>query len=494
MEQIPLEQPHDATNVRWTITHVTARDFKCLEFVEVTPEPGRPLVLIHGPNRTGKTALIDALCAVFRGKRHRPTAPIRDGQETSRITAQLAAGETVLDLTCRISDKSQSIEIKRQVDGVSAKLNKPQSILDGLTTALMFNPLVFANASGADQIKMLYEAIGQPGALEAAREVRREVLAKARDAAKDIARLEPLAKEPAAPPGDADAAAETIRRSSEVASRREATKGRIGELERDKMANTAAINANRTQIDDARKSIAALESRIAAAEQDSKNRMTKNASTDTAIAKLKTQLGTLPADVTAADLQAAMATRDAHARHGAVVEQTTANLKALKAKRLELATAERAKDAAQVKLDKLIGSTSALPPGVGITDDNEVTYNGRPLSNLSGSERILLSAAIAAAMNSKLADMFLDEIGVLDDETLTQLVDFATKHGLRLWATDTDPRNKIDAQRVPMPESNTSVVPEPDTTKTATAAVPTPSPKIGIAPTPELPVQDLLDL
>lgn len=486
----------DSTNERWTIAHVTARDFKCLEFVDVTPEPGRPLVLIHGPNRTGKSALIDALCAALRGKRHRPTAPIRDGQESSRITAQLSAGETVLDVTCRITEKSQTVEIKQRLGDATAKLAKPQSILDGITTSLMFNPLAFANAKAAEQVAMLYEAIGRADDLRAAHETRREAVAHVREASKDIARLEPLTRKPAAPPGDAAAAAARIRESAEIAPRRSDVKHRIDNT-RDR------INLARISIEDNDAKVVAMKANIERLQADIASATAANSAhrvaieTSTAdLQRMTAELGALPKELTSSELEAAMATRDAHARHGAAVEQATANLKSLEAKRAELATAERAKDGAQAKLDELIGSTSALPPGVGITDDNEVTYNGRPLSNLCGSEKVLLSAAIAAAMNSRLADMFLDEIGVLDDDTLAQLVDFATKHGLRLWATDTDPRDRIDAQRVPMPDSNTPATPDTEQgiVKAVVSGRSMPPPKTRTAPTPTLPDQGLLEL
>lgn len=66
-------------------------------------------------------------------------------------------------------------------------------------------------------------------------------------------------------------------------------------------------------------------------------------------------------------------------------------------------------------------------------DDLRVTYQGKPLTQLSTGEQIRVSAAVAMALNPNLRVILVREGSLLDEEALAELVALAKERDYQLW-------------------------------------------------------------
>lgn len=65
--------------------------------------------------------------------------------------------------------------------------------------------------------------------------------------------------------------------------------------------------------------------------------------------------------------------------------------------------------------------------------DKTVTFNGIPLAQASGAERLRVSTAIAAALNPKLRVIRIRNGNDLDEDGVKLIAEFAAQHGLQVW-------------------------------------------------------------
>lgn len=446
-------------NERYRITRVTARDFKSLDWLEISPGH-ECLILLHGPNRSGKTSALDALTAALAGKRSQPEHPIRDGQPSATIEVELsdAARQVILTAKRSITQRGQTLDLTRTDHSGAVNVSKPQTTLSALLPAIMFRPLAFSEAPPADQTAMLADATGRSAELHAAIEERR----KARRAKAELQqRLDMLAdqtKGQPTTPADSAKLAEAKQRLSDAAAatdQRNALQTAINQADADRTEAQRETRHAQALISEAEQQIESLKLKI----DQQRNALTQLAARDQraeqAIHQHKQQLATLPPPIQASEMQQLQATIQAAGADAARAEAAAAAQARIAETRRQLADAERAYDAARSAATGIIANAEPLPDGLAIDDDDKPTYNGRPLGNLSGSERDLVAVKIAAAANPKMADVLLDEVGRLDDDSLAALVRYAQQHELRLWATDTDARDGLDADchRVAMPQA-----------------------------------------
>ena len=98
------------------IQRFTARNFRCLEEVELQVAPGYNL--IHGPNASGKTSILEALAYLGRGKSFRGAATtdlIRHGAEEFVLFGEVTVGDRVAKVGVR--NNSDGLQVRIDGDG-----------------------------------------------------------------------------------------------------------------------------------------------------------------------------------------------------------------------------------------------------------------------------------------------------------------------------------------------------------------------------------------
>ena len=116
----------------------------------------------------------------------------------------------------------------------------------------------------------------------------------------------------------------------------------------------------------------------------------------------------------------------------------------------EAARLDRIVKTLQVEAPTELAARGNLIPGLTVTEDG-VLYQGRPLDDsMSGAQRMLVAVQIARMLNPKAKLLVVDEIGVLDEDSMREFVRLCTADGWQLIATKME--NVKDAEGKPVRE------------------------------------------
>ncbi len=76
-------------------------------------------------------------------------------------------------------------------------------------------------------------------------------------------------------------------------------------------------------------------------------------------------------------------------------------------------------------------------------DSNEVFYNNIAFSQLSGSEKLKISLAIAASANPKLRIIRITDGSLLDKKSMGELLKFANERDFQIWIERVDESGQV---------------------------------------------------
>jgi hypothetical protein len=130
-------------------------NFKKIRVVEVVLK-GR-VTTITGRNGQGKTSVLDALWALFAGKKGIPEKPVRKGAEKSKLTAVLSddQGKPFLVAKRMISgDRTTTLTIEA-APGAERPAGTPQAVMDALIGEMTFDPVAFSRLDAKKQADIL---------------------------------------------------------------------------------------------------------------------------------------------------------------------------------------------------------------------------------------------------------------------------------------------------------------------------------------------------
>jgi DNA repair exonuclease SbcCD ATPase subunit len=137
------------------ILQFSAENFKRIRIVEIVPT--KRVTTITGKNGQGKTSVLDALWALFAGKRGIPEKPVRRGADKSRLRAVVGDddGKPLLIATRTIaSDRTTNLTVEA-APGAEAIAGTPQAVLDMLIGQMSFDPIAFIHADAKAQVEIL---------------------------------------------------------------------------------------------------------------------------------------------------------------------------------------------------------------------------------------------------------------------------------------------------------------------------------------------------
>ncbi len=115
------------------IQHFTARHFRCLESIELDPDPNYNL--IYGRNASGKTSVIEAIAYLGRGKSFRGAATtdlIQHGEQEFVLFGHVGAGDRAVKIGVRNGLEGLETKIDGDKEGGAAALAAalPLQIID----------------------------------------------------------------------------------------------------------------------------------------------------------------------------------------------------------------------------------------------------------------------------------------------------------------------------------------------------------------------------
>ncbi|MGQ5692081.1 AAA family ATPase [Rhodococcus erythropolis] len=401
------------TDTGLRVVKLEVERFKRIRAVEITPDPNSSTVTIAGRNAQGKSSVIDAIWAALSGaaavKGTSTTRPIRDGENSARVTVDL--GDIVVTRTWSGEKAALKVESK---DG--AKYSSPQRMLDEMVGRLSFDPLAFASLPAKDQqseLLGLVELSFDPAVLAGQRK-------SAFDERTDVGRTVKQLK------GQLDGFPE------------------IGDDVPDEPVSVAALVA---ELDTARE----LEVSIEVANDEIATARNILAETDRAISELrekenrwlekleetKARLAALPDRVDIEPIRSRIdnaETINAGVRRKQERQQVLDRLEDWREK-------QDALTARIADLDKTreagLAAAEFPVPGLGFDEDG-VTLDGVPFAQASAAEQLRVSVAMAMALNPKVRIIRITDGSLLDSENLALIEEMAGANGFQVWIERVD--------------------------------------------------------
>lgn len=397
------------------ITALEAENVKRVRAVELRPEKDG-LTVIGGRNGQGKTSVLDAIAWALGGDRFKPSQPHREGSVNDpRLKVELSNG-----LVVERSGKSSALK----VTDPSGK-RAGQQLLNSFVEQLAIDLPRFMESSPKEKAKTMLEVIGVGKELYRLEAAER----KAYDERTAVGAMErqkrALAEEmpfdpdaPAEPVSAAEAArekAEIIERNAALAQERAKADG-IG-------ARMDAVENDMAEVDSQMARLAEQKERMrleleAMARERSRmmEGLSGRAMEDTAeVDALLEEIDIINARVRDNQLRLA-AIREADGlkeRYDALTEQVEA--------------------ARNEKLRLLEGAALPLPELS--VDAGELTYKGRRWDGMSGSEQLMVSAAIVRALKPQCGFVLVDKLEQFDPQTLAEFGRWAESEGLQIIGT-----------------------------------------------------------
>lgn len=459
------------------IVALTAENIKRLSVVHI--EPNGNTILIGGKNAQGKSSVLDSILYAMGGANSFPDQPIRNGQESAEIEINL--GDIIVRR--KITKSGTTVTVKT-TDGAS--YSSPQKVLDGLYSKLSFDPLAFASMKPADQTKALMALLGidtseldkqyakiftertgvnyqvkdAQGDLDRCEEILIEVPAERPDVTEISSRLENAIESN----GIADRQAEKIESlKADIAERQEEIDSIVGKIECAKQDYAEELDVlirvvNSTREHDRVRHERELEELIARHTRENNDReqrhesdiartrqtyqereislLNQSASLKAANERdqallAEVQLNDDRIDVNAIREELAKASELQHAFD---VAQDRAEKEARYKQRLQeseelTAELESIKD----KKRQMLAEANYPIPGLAVSEDGTVLFDGVPLSQASRAQQIRTSVAIGIAMNPKLKVLLIRDGSLLDEDNLKLVADMATEHDAQIW-------------------------------------------------------------
>jgi len=422
-----------------TILELRSENVKKISVVEIKPTP-TGLVIVSGKNGAGKSSVIDTIEMTLGGADHIPSKPVRKGQD--KATGELNLGDFTVKRV--ITAAGGSSLIVRNKDGI--KMESPQTLLDGFYRSLTFDPLEFARQKPADRSKTLRELLGLDFTkLEAEYRVlydqRTEInrVAKAKEA---MLGANPRYKDV---PAEEQSTAEILEKQRQAMERGHAAIRLTSEAK----ALKDAVSVGETRIERLSKTLVEIEAEIARLTKKRVEVLEERTDVRSEVDAQRQQLHDAEAKAKSAVVPATenfvaelnrIEAINAKVRKNRVVDEIAAEFKA-RTKESEALTKKM--EAIERQKRDAIANAKFPVPGLGLSDSNEVTFDGIPFDNASTAEQLKISVAMGLAMNPKLRVLLIRQGNDLDADNLKLIADMATAANAQIWLEKVDVVNGV---------------------------------------------------
>lgn len=367
--------------------------------------PTESVIVIGGENGAGKTSVLDSIemALAERDKRKRPEA-VRIGAKKGRVVADL--GDLIITRTFTAAGGG-TLSVER-ADGSPIK-ESPQAVLNALYGKISFDPSEFERMDPAKQVETLKKIVGLDFTemdAERARAYQERTLV-GRDLLSARTRLDAMPVI-ANPPAEEVDTRELAARLTEVSGKAARAQGL--EAERSKWVDRNAeivqqLERLRYELEQGEAKVEELTSKlqeVSGAGEEIKVITEQMAGAQEANAKVKGAAERAKLEAEVADLEAT------HKVLTDQIEMVDDN------KRARLAAAQ-------------------FPvPGLGF-DENGVTYNGVPFTQVNAAQRLRVSVAIGMSLNPKVKVILIRDASLLTEKSTAVVAEMAEANGYQVW-------------------------------------------------------------
>ena len=397
------------------INKLEIENVKRVKAVKMEPA-ANGLTIIGGNNGQGKTSVLDALAWALGGERYRPSQAQREG---SVLPPNL---HIVMNNGLIVERKGKNSDLK--VTDPSGK-KAGQQLLNEFVEQLALDLPKFMEASGKEKASTLLQIIGVGDQLTELEQQEKEIyqerlyVGRTADQKKKYAQEQPYYPDV---PADLVSPSDLIKQQQAILARNgenQRKRDRLNEITFEKHRIFDEMQRIEQQISDMQKRLAERKTAFEAVAKDEEIAMKDTASLqDESTAELEENIANIEEinRKVRANLDKAKAEDDAKV-YANKYQELTQKL-------------EEVRDKKKALLDDAI-----LPlPGLSVSD-GELTYKGQRWDNMSGSDRLKVSAAIIRKLNPNCGFVLMDKLEQMDLGTLREFGEWLEHEGLQVIAT-----------------------------------------------------------
>ncbi len=424
-----------------TVLGLHIENVRCVKVISLYP-PATGVVKIKGRNAQGKSSTLDAIEAALGGKSRQPEQPVRHGQSSAVVVADLG-GRFRVKRTW--TDKGTYLTVESQQDGATVKVARPQEFLDSVVgSGIGFDPLEFCTTKKpADQVEMLLNVLRLPEDPRKIDEQRKVLYDQRTLVNRQLKQAEAvLATMPMVPEGTPDEAVSASALIEEAQRRQEQRRQNERIREAAENAREAVGILREDREDGVRKCLSRVEllkAELIEAEAElaeARMNLTNDVADAEKVAVEAAEQSARVADPDVAEIQEQLATIEATNRHVQVKQQRMEAERELAGVQKEAAELSSKIDALDRRKTDVLTQAAFPIPNLGIAECNggyAVTYKGIPLADCSSSEKLRVSMALAMALNPQVRVILVREGSLLDEESQKVLEEVAREKGYQIW-------------------------------------------------------------
>lgn len=390
------------------INKLEIENIKRIKAVKIEPT-ANGLTIVGGNNNQGKTSVLDSIAWALGGDKYRPSQAQREGSAIPPTLHLVMSNGLVVDR----KGKNSSLKV---TDPSGQKGG--QQLLNEFVEQLALDLPKFMEASGKEKAQVLLKIIGVGDQLEVLDKKEKELynrrlaigqIADQKQKYADEQTYYPEAPKELISPSD------LIKQQQEILARNGENQRKREQVE--KYENSVFFL--RQSVDSMREQLAEEERKLKEAEEN-----LRIAQTDA------TELQ----DESTAELEESIANiEEINRKVRANLDKDKAEEDAREYKNEYAELTKEIENTRNAKTDLL--KTAELPLPELSVRDGELTYKGQQWDNMSGSDRLKVSAAIVRKLNPKCGFVLLDKLEQMDLQTLNEFGHWLEQEGLQAIAT-----------------------------------------------------------
>lgn len=390
------------------INKLEIENIKRIKAVKIEPT-ANGLTIVGGNNNQGKTSVLDSIAWALGGDKYRPSQAQREGSAIPPTLHLVMSNGLVVDR----KGKNSSLKV---TDPSGQKGG--QQLLNEFVEQLALDLPKFMEASGKEKAQVLLKIIGVGDQLEVLDKKEKELynrrlaigqIADQKQKYADEQTYYPEAPKELISPSD------LIKQQQEILARNGENQRKREQVE--KYENSVFFL--RQSVDSMREQLAEEERKLKEAEEN-----LRIAQTDA------TELQ----DESTVELEESIANiEEINRKVRANLDKDKAEEDAREYKNEYAELTKEIENTRNAKTDLL--KTAELPLPELSVRDGELTYKGQQWDNMSGSDRLKVSAAIVRKLNPKCGFVLLDKLEQMDLQTLNEFGEWLEQEGLQAIAT-----------------------------------------------------------
>ena len=405
------------------IIKLTASNFKRLKAVSLKPSTG--VNKVSGKNAQGKTSLFDAIRVCVGGAKLTESKPVREGEE--KAVVELDLGDIVVKRSLTAKG-GNTVTIKAK-DGSTVK--QPQDVLNKLYNKIAFNLMKFIQMTGKEQYGLLKDVLGVGDKIEqmesAYQELYDERTVANRIVKETSARLKGIELDDLVG-YDKTSINDVIIEMEDAVKHNNGIEQHKRDIEAYEKAitdNKQAIAHNLQEIENLKEGNKRLEAKSEEHRIAIENKKTFNFET----------IETQPIKDKMNRLEETNAIVDQNVKHRELAKEV---------KTKELAAKDI--DTKMVKISQEITATMdglKMPIAELTMANGDVLYKNVPVDQISASEKLKVSMAIAMALNPEMKVILITDASLFDAASMAEVEKIAEENGYQIWLELVDDSGQV---------------------------------------------------